>query len=79
MLEALSIVSDVRALGGVEVVGHAVVEGEEGSGSTDFSTHVADRGHTRAGEGLDTGTGVLDDSTSTTLDGEDASDLEDDI
>lgn len=41
--------------------------------------HVADGTHTRAGDRLSAWTEVLDDSTSTTLDSEDASDLEDDI
>ena len=79
MLESLRVVGDVGALGSVEVVDHAVVEGEEGGRRTNLSTHVADRGHTRARERLDTRTSVLDDGASAALHGEDASDLEDDI
>ena len=79
MLESLRVVGDVGALGSVEVVDHAVVEGEEGGRRTNLSTHVADRGHTRARERLDTRTSVLDDGTSAALDGEDTSDLQDDV
>ena len=79
MLELLGVLANIRTTGGVEVVHHAVVEGEEGGSGTNLSTHVANGGHTRAGEGLDTRAGVLDDSASTTLDGEDAGNLEDDI
>ena len=79
MLESLRVVGDVGALGSVEVVDHAVVEGEEGGCRTNLSTHVANRGHTRARERLDTGTGVLDDGASATLDGEDAGNLEDNV
>ena len=79
MLEALGVVGDFRALGRVEVVDHAVVEREERGRSADFSTHVADRGHTGARERLDTRSSVLDDSASSTLDGKNASNLEDDI
>ena len=79
MLESLRVVGDVGALRRVEVIDHAVVEREERGRSADFSTHVADRGHTGAGERLDTRSSVLDDSASSTLDGEDASNLENDI
>ena len=79
MRKALGVVGNVATVGRVEVVDHAVVEGEEGGSGTNLSTHVANGGHTRAGEGLDTRAGVLDDSASTTLDGEDAGNLEDDI
>ena len=79
VLEALGIVGDVRPLRGIEVIDHAVVEGEEGGSGTNLSTHVANGGHTRAGEGLDTRAGVLNNSASTTLNGEDAGNLEDDI
>lgn len=79
MLELLGIVGDVTTLGGTEIVAHTVVVREERGGSSDFGTHVADGGHARAGQGLDTRTSVLDNRTSTTLDGEDTSNLEDDI
>ena len=79
MRETLSVLGDVRTVGRVEVVGHTVVEGEERGGGTDFSTHVADGRHARARQGLDTRTSVLNNSAGTTLDGEDASNLENDI
>src|SRR5690242_606651 len=72
-------VTNVLALGGPQVVVHAVVEGENGGGGTNLSTHVADGGHTSAGERLDTGSVVLDNGTSSALDGEDTSNLEDDV
>ena len=77
--ETLSVLGDVRTVGRVEVVGHAVVKGEEGGSGTDFSTHVANGRHTRARQGLYTRTGVLNNSAGTTLDSEDASNLENDI
>lgn len=52
---------------------------EHGSSGTDFSTHVADGRHTSARHRLDTGSEVLDNGASTALDGEDVSDLEDDV
>lgn len=79
VLEALGILGDLTALGGVQIVGHAAVEGEHRRSSTDFSTHVADRSHASARERLDTRTGVLNDSTSSTLDRENTSNLEDNI
>ena len=79
VLEALSVVGDISALGGVEVVDHAVVEGEEGSRRTNLGTHVTDGSHARARKRLDTRTGVLDDGAGTTLDGEDAGNLEDNV
>ena len=79
MREALGVLGDFRAFGCVQVVDHAVVEGEERGSSTDLSTHVANRGHARAREGLDTRTTVLDNGTSSTLDSQDTSNLEDDV
>ncbi len=79
MREALSVVGDIGTVRCVEVVSHTVVEWEERSGRANLSTHVADSCHTRAREGLDTGTGILDDGASTTLDGQDTGDLEDDV
>ena len=72
-------VTNALTLCGLQVVVHAVVEGEHGGGGTDLSTHVADGSHTSAGEGVHTRSVVLDDSTSTTLDSQETSDLEDDI
>jgi hypothetical protein len=72
-------VTDVLTLGGLQVVVHAVVKGENGGGSTDLSTHVANGSHTSARQGLDTRAVVLNNGTSSTLDGEDTSNLEDDV
>lgn len=72
-------VTNVLTLGGLQVVVHAVVEGEDGGSSTNLGTHVTDGTHTSAGQGVNTGTVVLDDGTGTTLDGEETSDLKDDI
>lgn len=36
---------DVSTASGLEVVSHAVVEGEHAGGGSDLSTHVADGGH----------------------------------
>ena len=77
--EALRVLGNFATAGSVQVIDHAVVEGEEGRSSTNLSAHVADRGHTRAGEGLETSTSVLNDSTSTALDREDTRNLEDDV
>ena len=72
-------VTDALTLGGLQVIVHAVVEGEHGGGSTNLSTHVTDGAHTSTGERVDTRSVVLNDSTSTTLDSQKASDLEDNI
>ncbi len=77
--KALRILGNFRSLRGVEIVNHTAVEGEERGRGTNFGTHVADRGHTRARERLDTGTVIFDDGTSSTLDGENTSDLEDNV
>ncbi|KIJ18057.1 aconitate hydratase [Paxillus involutus ATCC 200175] len=52
----------------VQVVNHAVVEGEERGRSTNLSTHVTDGGHTRARKRLDTRTAIFNNCTSSTLD-----------
>lgn len=72
-------VTNVLTLGGLQVVVHAVVEGEDRGGSTNLGTHVTDGTHTSARQGVNTGTVVLDDGTGTTLDGEETGDLKDDI
>ena len=77
--EALGILSDLTTLRCLEIVDHAVVEGKYGGRRTDFSTHVADCSHTRARERLDSRTLVLDNSTSSTLDGEDTRNLENNV
>jgi len=79
VLEGISPVGNVGTGGGLEVVGHARVVGEDRGGGTNLSTHVADGGHTSAGQGVNTGSEVLDDGTGTTLDSEDTSNLQDDI
>ena len=77
--ELLGVVGDQRAVRGVEIVAHPVVEGEEGGRGADFSSHVADRSHASAAERFDTRSGVLDDGTCSTLDGKNAGDLENDV
>jgi hypothetical protein len=67
--ERLSILSNGLALSSVKVVNHALVEGEQRSGSTNFSTHVTNGGHTRARKRFNTRTLVFDDSTCASLDG----------
>lgn len=79
VLERVGILGNLRTLGRVEILSHALVVREEGGSGTNFSTHVANGGHARAGERFNTRTSILDDSTSATLDGENASDLEDNI
>jgi hypothetical protein len=79
MGEPLSILGDFRALGSVEVVDHAVVEGEKRCSSTNFGTHIADRSHTSTGERLDTRTGILDYGAGATLDSQNPGDLQDDV
>lgn len=77
--EGLGVVGNLGALGSAEVVTHTLVVGEERSGCADFSTHIANSSHTSAAEGLDTRTSILDDGTSSTLDSENTSNLEDNI
>ena len=72
-------VSDVLALGDGKVIVHAVVEWEEGGGGTNLSTHITDGSHTSARDLVDTWAEVLNNGTSSTLDGKDTSKLEDDI
>lgn len=79
VVEFLSIFGNVGSVGSLEVTAHSLVVREERGGSTDFGTHVANGGHTRAREVLDTWTVVLNDGTGTTFDSKDTSDLEDDI
>ena len=79
VLELVGVVRNHAALRRVEVRLHAVVVREDGRRRTNLSTHVADGGHTSARQGLDTRALVLNDGTGTTLDGEDAGDLEDDV
>lgn len=48
-------------------------------GSTNLGTHVADGSHTGAGDGVNARSIVLNDGASTSLDGEDAGDLQDHV
>ena len=79
VLECRRVVRNVRALGRVEVVNHALVEWEETGRSANFCTHVANRSHTCARERFDTRSVVLNNSACATLHSQDSSDLEDDI
>lgn len=79
VLEGFSVLGNVASLGGLEVAAHSLVVREDRGGGTDFGTHVTDGSHTRAREGLDTGTVVFDDSTGSTLDGQGTSDAQDDV
>ncbi|EEQ36878.1 aconitate hydratase, mitochondrial precursor [Clavispora lusitaniae ATCC 42720] len=79
LLVKLGELGNLRSTGSIQVVNHRVVEWENRGGSTDFGTHVTDSTHTSTREGADTVTEVLDNSTSTTLDGGDTSQLQDDI
>lgn len=79
VLELLGVVGDVTTLRGAEIITHTAVVREERSGSSNFSTHVADGGHARARQGLDARTSVLDNGTSTSLDSKDTGNLENDI
>ena len=79
MLEALGIVRDVTTFSRVQVVDHTAVEGEERGCRTNFSTHVTDRSHTRAGQRFDTRTVIFDNRTSTALDRKNTSNLQNDI
>lgn len=75
----LSVFSDVTTLGSDQVIGHTVVEAEDGGGCTNLGTHVADSTHTSARQCVDTRTVIFNDGTSTTLDCKNAGYLEDDI
>lgn len=72
-------VSDVLTLGDGKVIVHAVVEGEQRGGGTNFSTHVTDGGHTGTRDTVDTRAVVFDNGTSSTLNSQDTSNLENDI
>lgn len=72
-------VSDVLALGDGKVIVHAVVEGEQRGGGTDLSTHVADGGHTGTRDTVNARAVVFDNGTSSTLDGQDSSNLKNDV
>ncbi|KAH3664269.1 hypothetical protein OGAPHI_004621 [Ogataea philodendri] len=72
-------VGNLRSSGSVQEVNHGLVEWENGSSSTNLSTHVTDGSHTGTREGVDTVTKVLNNGTSTTLDGSDTSQLQNDI
>ena len=77
--EALSVLSNITTTSCLEIVGHTVVEGEHRGGSTNLGTHVTDGSHTRARKRLHTRAVILNNGTSSALDRENTSDLEDDI
>ena len=56
-----------------------MVEGEQRGRSANFGTHVTNGGHSSSRERLETWGLVFDDSSSSTLDGKNTSDLEDGI
>ena len=59
VLDLIGGIRDRFATGGLEVHLHVVVVTEQAARGADLGTHVADRGHTRAGERLDTQALVL--------------------
>lgn len=77
--EGLGVSSDLRSVGSLEVFSHALIEGEERGRRADLGTHVTDGSHASAAEGFDTRTAVFDDSAGSALDGEDASNLENNV
>ena len=79
MLERFGVFSYLSSLGGVEVVYHALIEGEEGRGSSNLSTHVTDRSHTRAGERLDTRSVVFNNGTCATFDRQNTRHFQDNV
>mmetsp|Transcript_11978 Transcript_11978/g.32744 ORF Transcript_11978/g.32744 Transcript_11978/m.32744 type:complete len:250 (-) Transcript_11978:514-1263(-) len=79
LLEGLRQLGCPRPLRGHQVLIHALVEGEDGGGGADLSTHVADGGHASGREGLSAWAMVLYNGASATLHGQDACHLEDDI
>mmetsp|Transcript_41547 Transcript_41547/g.106288 ORF Transcript_41547/g.106288 Transcript_41547/m.106288 type:complete len:369 (-) Transcript_41547:81-1187(-) len=79
VLELVAQGSDVRAAGGGQVLGHALVVREHGGGGANLGTHVADGGHAGARHGLHTRAKVLHNGAGATLHREDARYLADDI
>lgn len=79
VVELLGVLRNGRTVGGLEVSAHSVVEGEKRGSGANLSSHVTDSSHTGTRERLDTGTVVLNDSTSTALDSENTRNLEDNI
>ena len=64
------LVGDGASAGGRQVVAHAAVEGENGSGGADLRAHVTHRRHARARDRIHARTKVLHDGTRAALDGE---------
>ena len=50
VIELLRIPCDRCSVGRLKVLAHPVIEREKGSSRSNFGTHVADGGHTRAGK-----------------------------
>ena len=59
--EFLGLLGDLLSSGGLEVVGHSRVEGEDGCRRTDLCAHVANGAHAGAGDGVDAVTVVFND------------------
>jgi hypothetical protein len=79
VLEGVGVVGDLGPVGRLQVIDHTVIEGEQRGRDTGLSTHIAGGGHSGSGERFETRALVFDDSSSSTLDGENTSELEDNI
>ncbi|KAH3659493.1 hypothetical protein OGATHE_005538 [Ogataea polymorpha] len=79
LLVKLGELSNLRSSGGIQIVNHRLVEWENGGGGTDLGTHVTDGCHTGTREGINTVTEVLDNRTSSTFDGSNTSQFQNDI
>lgn len=79
VLEGLGEGSNLASSGGSQIITHALIVGEDGGGGSNFGTHVADGSHTSARDALNTWTKVFNNGTSSSLDGEDVSNLKDDV
>lgn len=77
--ERLSVFGNILTLRSIEITSHSAVEGEHRGRCANLSTHVTDSCHSSAREAFYTGTLVLDDGSSSTLDGKNTGDLQDDI
>ena len=79
MLEGIGVVSDLGAVGSLEIIDHAVVEGEQRGCGTNLSPHIANGGHPSSRERFDTWALVFDDGSSSALDSKNTGNLEDNI
>lgn len=71
--------SDVTAAGGLEIILHAEVVGEDGCGGTNFGAHVADGRHTGAADAVDARPEVFYNGSRASFHREDTSNLQDDV